>query len=429
MLALSRIILFTMVVAAAVSRQVWAQESLPDKPEPAAEPSQTERIVEGRPRLYTFKRVAHPLTWFEAALEPPFRSADSGWIHRMMVRKPAEKESGVRFGVGSAGTSSGLGPQVTFFHKNFLGRGIDVELPLLYTFSRYQVYRFQASVPIASESFVDRLSFDLATGYSSRARDDFFGLGNDSDRENERQLRTITREASAGFTAKLNDAWTAGLHGVYRTVGITKPTFGHSAQEFFDSSSTPGLFGAALESAVFSLGRDTREREDNAFKGGSDQFEVSFNRSAGGREFEYWRYRLDSEHFFPLTSDGRKVIAARALVDTNQPTSGSRVPFFDMPVLGSSGTLRGFENFRFRDKSAAAFTLEYRYRIWPSLDWGLFVDEGQVAPQLGDMALNRFHTGYGVRLFVWPKPNMPISFDYGRSRETWRFYVNINTRF
>ena len=63
------------------------------------------------------------------------------------------------------------------------------------------------------------------------------------------------------------------------------------------------------------------------------------------------------------------------------------------------------------------------------VDLELFVDEGQVAPQLGDLALKQFHTGYGVRFFVWPKPNLPISFDYGRSRETWRFYINFNTDF
>ena len=100
-----------------------------------------------------------------------------------------------------------------------------------------------------------------------------------------------------------------------------------------------------------------------------------------------------------------------------------------MPFLGSQQTLRGFENFRFRDKSALALTLEYRYRIWRLMDWGLFVDEGQVAPQLGDMAWNRFHTGYGARIFLWPKPNLPISFDYGRSNETWRFYINVNKAF
>jgi hypothetical protein len=74
-------------------------------------------------------------------------------------------------------------------------------------------------------------------------------------------------------------------------------------------------------------------------------------------------------------------------------------------------------------------TLEYRYRIWPALDWGFFLDEGQVAPRVEDLAFNRFHTGYGARLFFWPKSTLPISIDYGRSHETWRLYFNFNTRF
>jgi outer membrane protein assembly factor BamA len=100
-----------------------------------------------------------------------------------------------------------------------------------------------------------------------------------------------------------------------------------------------------------------------------------------------------------------------------------------MAWLGNTQTLRGFDNFRFRDKSAMAASLEYRYRIWPAMDWGLFIDEGRVAPQLGDFDLHHFHTGYGFRLFVWPKPNLPLSIDVGRSNEKWRVYLGVNADF
>jgi hypothetical protein len=76
-----------------------------------------------------------------------------------------------------------------------------------------------------------------------------------------------------------------------------------------------------------------------------------------------------------------------------------------------------------------AIGLEYRYRIWRALDWGLFVDRGQVAPQPGDFAWNQLHTGYGVRLFVFPAPKLPITVDLGRSNEKLRLYVNFNPSF
>jgi len=227
----------------------------------------------------------------------------------------------------------------------------------------------------------------------------------------------------------LDEDWKARVGAAYRRVGVTKPTNGLSVQESFSSDAVPGLNGGTIGSALFTLSRDTTSHTDYAFKGSADTVEVSYNRSPADGDFRYWRLHYDSIRFIPLTPDRRKLIAARALVETNLTPNGKQVPFFDLPFLGANQTMRGFENFRFRDKSAVALTLEYRYRIWPSLDWGLFVDEGQVAPQIGDMAFNKFHTGYGTRFFIWANQKMPISIDYGRSRETWRLYINFNTSF
>ena len=423
----SGLILLTVLTIAPVYG-LLAQESLPTVVEPSVEPDQPERIVEGRPPLYSFKRNAHPLTWLELAFKPAFRSAESGRFQKLLERKPdTDKESGIKFGAGGVGVGLGFGSRVTFFNKNLLGRGIDVEVPLTYTYKQYQQFSFNGSIPLFYPK-LDKLSFDLGTAYISRAQDDFFGIGNNTP-EDETKLRTVTRQASAGFTAKWSERWTSGFGVTYRSVGVTEPTSGTSTQAQFSATAVPGLYGATLGSAGFFVTRDTQKRENYSFKGGLDDFQISFNRSVDGGDFEYWRYHFYSQHFFSLNDDGRKVLAARGLVETNV-TPGSRLmPFFDMPFVGSDETLRGFDNFRFRDKSALALSLEYRYRIWPRLDWGVFIDEGQVAPQLGDMALDRFHTGYGLRLFVWPKPDLPISIDYGRSNESWRLYINFNTRF
>lgn len=426
---LQRIILLMCFAAAAV-RPAPAQESLPPAGETAPPPPEGGgRIVEGRPPLYTVKRNAHPLTWLELAVQPIFRSVQEGWIHNLaQSRSGARAASAVRFGAAGDGPGSGFGPLVTF-RTEALGHHVALEVPLLYTYKQYQRYEFRATTPVSTGIPTKRLSFDFLAGYNSRASDQFFGLGNDSSFEEDTEYRSVTRELAAGVSAQLTDSWSAGLRGIYRNVGVTDPVSGSSTQDHFDASTVPGLFGGKIASAVVSLGRNTETRADHAFKGGVDEVEISFNRSAGGGPFEYWRFHFDSQHFLPLTADGRKVIALRGVLETNQTPSGGAVPFFDMPVLGAFETLRGFDNYRFRDKSAAAFTVEYRYRIWPAMDWGLFVDEGQVAPGLRDMALNAFHTAYGLRLFVWPKPNLPVSVDYARSSETWRLYINLNTRF
>ena len=425
MSALHRIVFLLALVMAAAS-QARAQETV-------EAPENQDRIVEGRPALYSFKRAIHPLTWIEAGTKPILRLGESGWLNRMISHPPdkTDKSSGVKFGLDGVGAGSGFGPLVTFFKKDLFGKGIDLEVPLLYTYGRYEVYRANITFPLASETLAGRLNFDAGTGYQSRANDAFFGIGNFVRRDvEEDRYRTVTREASLGFSAKFNDRWKSGVHETYRNVGVTDPLGGRSAQDRYSASEIPALFsGATLLSTVFSLDHNNKDQEQMAAEGGRQHVEVSLNEGIRKGDFSYWKYRLDFQQFFKLTSDRRTVIALRGLAETNQPNGGSSVPFFDMPILGTAETLRGYDTYRFRDKSAVALSLEYRYRIWRAMDWAFFLDEGQVAPQIGAFGWNRFHPGYGVRLFVLPKPTFPISFDVGHSSEKWRAYVNFNANF
>jgi outer membrane protein assembly factor BamA len=316
------------------------------------------RIVQARPPFYSFKRDAHPFTWAEWAAEPMFRSADNGYAHRFMAnRSEPEKPAGIRFDVGGVGAGSGFGPEVILFNKNFLGRGIDVEIPLVYTYKRYESYRFTSAVPI-KQGFAKGLTFDIGTAYRSRAHDDMFSIGNDSVLGTESQVRIVSRDVAVGFSARFTDRFTAAIHETYRNVGVTRPLSGISAQDKLGDLAIPGLLtGGTILSTVFAFDHRKTEETQVIARTNREHFEVSFNQSAGNGTFAYWKYRLEALHFFPLSSDHRTAIALRAFAETNQRTRGD-VPFFDMPVIGTWETLRGYENFRFRDRSALAFSVE-----------------------------------------------------------------------
>jgi outer membrane protein assembly factor BamA len=392
-----------------------------------------DRIVDGRPPLYTFKRAINPLTWVEWGTEPLFRSAENGFIKRGIQSRPTgpdNKVAGVRYGLDGIGAGSGFGPSVTFFHRDLFGKGIEVEVPLVYTYRRYQLYQANLAAPIIKQHFVDRLSFDVITEYRSRARDDMFLTGNDSPIGFESKIRTVTRGVALGFSARINNTWKAGLHETYRNVGVTAPSDNTSAQGRFASFGIPGLAtGGVLRGTALTVDHDTKDQPHMAATGGVEHLEISLNESIRKGDFAYWKYHFDFQHFFPLTTDHRTVLAFRGLAETNRRKGGSQVPWFDMPMLGSWETLRGFENFRFRDASAVAYSAEYRYRIWRQMDWGFFVDQGQVAPQPGDFSWHAFHTGYGFRVFFLPKLTFPVAIDVAHSNEKWRMYVNINADF
>ena len=395
--------------------------------DPPGEPSGQGRIVEGRPRLYTIKRAIHPLTWIEITAEPVFRSTENGLIRKLLSRK---LNPHVELTITGDGAGSGFGPQLTLLHRNLFGRGIEIELPLLHTYAKYETFAAKVKAPLASGRFTERLTLDFRTAYRSRARDDFYGIGNESRLEDESEFRAVIREVDSGLSAKFDDAWSSSLRVGYRNTGITKPQFGHSAQDSFRSAAVPGLFtGAAMYSTALSLDHDSRDKDYPMAAGGVERFEASLNEGLGRGDFSYWKYRLEAFRFFPLTDDRRKVIALRGRFETNQEKGGSGIPFFDMPVLGNWATVRGFKNYRFYDKSAMSLGAEYRYRIWRPADFAFFVDAGQVAPEPGDFGINRFHAGYGIRLITMPKRNFPVTFDLGRSSEKWHAYVNFNSIF
>jgi outer membrane protein assembly factor BamA len=271
--------------------------------------------------------------------------------------------------------------------------------------------------------------FFVDARYRDRPDDKFFGIGNDTPLGNETFFKAVHREADAGFSAAINKDARAVFSVGFDKVGVSEPTFGDSAQSFFTASQVPGLFtGATMRRVTLSFAHNNQDDPHRATRGGMEVATAGLHQSVNATDFAYWRYRLELQHYFSLSQDRRKVIAVRAMAETNQEQGGSQVPFFDMPYVGSWDTLRGFESYRYRDKSALALGLEYRYRIWRSLDWGLFVDRAQVAPEPGDFAWNQLHTGYGVRLFVFPTPKFPISVDLGRG-EKLRLYINVNPSF
>src|SRR5262249_1815693 len=149
----------------------------------AQESPSSGRIVEGRPRLYTFKNDVNPLTWVEWGVEPLFRSAERGWIRRMAgYHPPPDKVAGGKVGLRGTGAGSGVGRGVRLCHKDLLRGGMDIEVPLVYPYLGYELYQANATVPLIQKSFLGKLTFDVQTAYGSRTRDEMFPIGNDAPR-------------------------------------------------------------------------------------------------------------------------------------------------------------------------------------------------------------------------------------------------------
>jgi outer membrane protein assembly factor BamA len=93
------------------------------------------------------------------------------------------------------------------------------------------------------------------------------------------------------------------------------------------------------------------------------------------------------------------------------------VPFFYQPTLGGSQTLRGFREFRFRDRNSLALTAEYRWEASWLLDGAFFVDAGKVAFDRQDLNLRDLDVSYGVGFRIHSNSAFAARLDLAFSRE------------
>ena len=429
------VLTFTVFVPESLPAQ---QAEIPAKPSEggaAAGDGQTERIVESRPKMYPVKRILHPISWVYAGIRP-FLTVAEKVGENLPSNSESASVSGIKFRLTSLGPGSGIGAEIKPFHHDFLSNKVEIDVPLAITNKLYQSFGFRANYPLLSGDSVERVGLEFSGVYGSRPLENFFGIGNETAVASQSRFRTVSRSIALALDTRLTETWAARIEGRYRNVGITKPRNFTSTQDV-EPQTLPGLLsGATMRSIAASLRYDTRDRRalpdrsKAAIDNGSlQQLEASVNEGGDGDDFSYWRFRYTAQQFFPLKQDNGSVIALRGELETNREKGGGAIPFFDLPAIGSPETLPGFQPRRFADKSALGFSAEYRYRIWRHFDWSLFVSQGQVAPQIGDFGLGRFHTGYGMRFLVRPTGDHSIALDIGHSHEGWVFYLDFSPAF
>jgi outer membrane protein assembly factor BamA len=95
------------------------------------------------------------------------------------------------------------------------------------------------------------------------------------------------------------------------------------------------------------------------------------------------------------------------------------------PTVGGSEDLRGFDEFRFRDRNMVVLNAEYRWEAFSGLDLAAFVDAGQVAPRVSDFHLGNFEKSYGVGFRFNTEKSVFLRVDLGFSREGQRLLIKF----
>jgi Omp85 superfamily domain len=240
------------------------------------------------------------------------------------------------------------------------------------------------------------------------------------------------RTVSADRTAFRLRETTAGARGWFRPLHAVRlggsisayvPDLGPgdrssvpSIESIFTEVSAPGLsaqptFGRYRGFIEFESTDAIENLEEPARYRGAYQLAFEAVRDHDSGRHNLYRWEAEAQHRIPGFRPGQRLTLHGFFASTNK---NADVPFYLMYALGGSGglktfrpdmlggdgtraTLRGFNNFRFRDRNLVLMQAEYRIPIHRYVHTTVFVDAGQVAPRTSDLFSSlRANTGFSL---------------------------------
>ncbi|MFB3905286.1 MAG: BamA/TamA family outer membrane protein [Acidobacteriota bacterium] len=348
-------------------------------------------------------------------------------------------------------TGSGFAPGVRYWKPSLGGSPLDLQASAAWSFRGYQTYSFQFGqiqrrgqifslepVGAGAAGQFDEMQpkeagfFAYADlNYRNYPQEDFFGIGPDSRREDrtDYRLEDMSYDVVGGW--QINRWLGAGIRAGYLQVNIDPGTDRRfpNTQDLFSDVSAPGLVTQPdffdVSGAVM---LDYRDRPGNPHKGGMVGLYISRLDERFGGAYDFNRLAVDIRQFIPLFSEQR-TLALQLYGSADIPDAGAQVPFYMMPTLGGSESLRGFREFRFRDKRILYFSSEYRWEASPAIEFAAFYDTGKVFGDRSGFSFEHLQKSFGGGLRLKTPKAVVMRFDVGRSREGTRFFFKFGPAF
>ena len=355
--------------------------------------------------------------------------------------------------LGSIRTGGGFAGGMRYWRPNIQGSALSLRSTAAYSVKHYQLYHLQfGRDPRRRDDFIFRpnirgrgtlelertsrrkgdvfLYADLL--YRDFPEEDFFGLGPDTNKADQ----TDYRRRDASYAAVLGYQLTSWLNAASR-VGYTTTSIDPGederfpdTQDLFNEVSAPGL---ARQPHFLHLATglliDFRDRPRNPHRGGMLGFSFSRWDDRGSEAHDFNRFAIDGRYFATLGSDQR-VLAFRFYTSIDDEDPDSLVPFYLQETLGGDVTLRGFDNFRFRDNNLLYTSLEYRWEASPAVELALFYDRGKVFSKRSDFDFSGLEKSFGFGVRLKTPESVILRLDFARSREdSFRFHFKAGRSF
>jgi hypothetical protein len=264
------------------------------------------------------------------------------------------------------------------------------------------------------------LKINLYALIKDMPRLDFFGIGPNS-REQDRAVYHY-REGVLGADISNPVESHIDIGGAFETIlpriqFIKNPTV-RSVERVYNDASAPGI-GRQPVFLRFVAFAGLHSAGQPEFRKVDYKFFYNFYQDIDEHRFSFRRFEADLKHKFPFGKNRENEIDIRGRLSFSETKDLQRVPFYLLQTLGGSNinnedTLRGFRDYRFRDRDLALLQLEYNRTLYGPINLIGFYDTGKVFPSISRFDAGRLRHTYGLGLVIKPRSGDNVLF---------RFYV------
>jgi hypothetical protein len=355
----------------------------------------------------TRSRVERFLYWYDH--QSVLTKALGGWHGFHIGAGDFPAGAGMKFGVGYEKRVNG-----SLLEPSLPDR-VDLMAVAAYSTRGYKRLRGGLAWRDVAGSAVDIEGFGQ---YYDFPQEDFFGLGPDSSEEarTNYQLEAVETGALVRWRpSRLNV--TAGTFFFRPKLAEGTDSRYPSIEQGFGPSNAPGM-GTETDFLKLeaSIALDLRDNPQFPKAGGRYAVTVAQFDDRDLERFDTRRVDVALQQFVPLPDRYRR-LALRAEGTFTDAESGDAVPFYLQPTLGGARNLRGFREFRFRDRNSVLVGAEYQWEAWWAMDTALFVDAGTVAPSGRKLSLREMDVSYGVGFRFHSNKALTARLDLAFSRE------------
>jgi hypothetical protein len=299
-------------------------------------------------------------------------------------------------------------------YRSAFGDDSSVDLLGMYSVKGYK--KVQAG--LRSRGHLDgRASFYATGGWRDATQVGYYGLGiatSSDQRANFRFKQTYATASTEVYPIR----WVVlgGGLGVEQFTQQSGKGSYPSVEQLYTAETAPGLGTSPTYLRATAIARlDWRTAPGYSRKGGS--WGATFNRYAGIDETSsFGDVRVDAVQHIPFLRE-TWVVSLRGQLQS-VVGEASDVPYFLTPALGGGSTLRGYDSFRFRDRSTWLMSAEWRWI--PSqfvLDLALFYDAGTVASEVNRLDFGSLKSNWGAGVRFHGLATTPLRVEVAKGNE------------